>query len=91
MCSQAEGEDNMLEWVTAIEDSSVAFVVVDERKDSVASASAIAISSSSGRGGSSGGGSGGSGIKKLTSFRNRSPSAHSPATKARKASSGRQH
>jgi hypothetical protein len=72
---QTEGEAAMYEWVTAIEDTALA-IVVDERRDGgLAVAGAV-------------GGTASAQMKKLASFRNRSPSAHSPATKARKASTG---
>merc|ERR1719427_287963 len=57
---QAENENLMKEWVTAIDETAMA-IIVDERKDS-------------------------NKLRKLTSFRNRSPTGQSPASKSRKSS-----
>ena len=71
---QADHEEDMKEWMHAIEETAIA-IVVDDRKDP---AFAVSASSSTNRG-----------LRKLTSFRNRSPSVHAPATKSRKASEGK--
>ncbi len=72
---QADAEDSMLDWVSAIEDTAAA-------------AAALAVVMVDGGGAA---GARAAGLKKLTtSFRNRSPSANSsPATKARKPSAGK--
>ena len=71
---QADHEEAMKEWMHAIEETAIA-IVVDDRKDAAFAAS----TSTTNRG-----------LRKLTSFRNRSPSVHAPATKSRKASEGKQ-
>ena len=83
---QAEGEDSMRDWVTAIEDTSAALAVV--LVDGIAASTPSAVASAAATPAASSRSSA-AGLKKLTSFRNRSPSAHSsPATKARKGSAG---
>jgi len=57
---QAENENLMKDWVSAIDETAMA-IIVDERKDS-------------------------NKLRKLTSFRNRSPTGQSPASKSRKSS-----
>ncbi len=80
---QAESEADMREWVRAVEETATAIVVQ--------------VPTSQQQGGEQGPESGerkdgaARSLRKLTSFRNRSPSAHSPATKARKASQGTCH
>ena len=73
---QADDHVLMQEWVTAIEETAniaaMAVVIVDQKDGG----SGAHLQSHHGR----------QGIRKLTSFRNRSPSSHSPATKTRKAS-----
>ena len=77
---QAEGDSNMHEWIEAIEETKLALVVAeDSRKDSGSGLAVSGLTPTSGAG---------KGLKKLTSFRNRSPSSHSPAAKARKPSQG---
>merc|ERR1719228_2968940 len=61
---QAENENLMKEWVTAIDDTAMA-IIVDERKDA-------------------------NKLRKLTSFRNRSPTGQSPSNKSRKSSTDTQ-
>ena len=59
----------MQSWISAIEETALAIVVVVNEDKNAKETSARSL-------------------RKLTSFRNRSPSVHSPATKARKASQG---
>ncbi len=82
---QAEAEDSMLDWVSAIDNAAAALkvFVVDGAAASTPAASAVTVQSVETTRAA--------GLKKLTSFRHRSPSAHSsahpsPAAKARKAS-----
>jgi hypothetical protein len=75
---QADNESAMKEWVQAIEETATAVVV-----QAVAGAVAVGSTECDGERKDAV-----RSLRKLTSFRNRSPSAHSPATKSRKASQG---
>ncbi len=98
---QAEGEDSMREWVSAIDDTSAALAVVlaDGSALSAPTAATAAHTSSSALLSSTGTGGRAAALRKLMSVRHRSPSAHahahaaasSPATRATKGSAGECH